>query len=289
MPSDITSPPPPNDAAGEEKLDVNAILSKYDKESSHRMFSGFTGKLVTLVCVLFSLFHLYCAAFGSLPPQIQRSVHLGFAFFIIFLLYPAQKGRDRGLHWTDIILACAGVWVCGYIIVNYESIIMDIDPPTIVGYLHGAAALLLLLEATRRIVGLSIALVAVTFLLYAMFGQYLPGVLGHGGFSIKRIISHMYLTSEGIFGVQLGVSATFVFLFILFGAFLHSTGLGKFFIDLALACTGHKVGGPAKVAIVASGFFGTISGSSVANTVSTGTFTIPLMRSVGYRPRRPVT
>jgi TRAP transporter 4TM/12TM fusion protein len=273
------------DVKEEEKLDVNAILSKYDKESSNRSFSGLAGKLIALVCMAFSLFHLYSAAFGAFPPQIQRSVHLAFAFFLIFLLYPAKSGdNESGLSLWDMLLACVGVWVCAYVIIHYESIVLDVELPTTSDYIHGAAAVLLLLEATRRIVGVPIALVAAVFLLYAKLGQYLPGMMGHGGFSVNRIISHMYLTTEGIFGVPLGVSSTFVFLFILFGAFLHSTGLGKFFIDLALATTGHKVGGPAKVAIVASGFFGTISGSSVANTVSTGTFTIPLMRSVGYRP-----
>jgi len=272
-------------AETEEKIDVNAILAKYDKESSHRIFPGSLGFFVALVCIAFSLFHLYSAAFGAFPPQIQRSVHLGFALFLIFLLYPMrEKDGKTSLPLLDVLLACVSAWICIYVIVNYEKIVMDVELPALVDYIHGTLAILLLLEATRRIVGLPIALVAVVFLLYAALGHHLPGALGHGGFSYKRIISHMYLTTEGIFGVPLGVSSTFVFLFILFGAFLQSTGLGKFFIDLALAATGHRVGGPAKVAIVASGFFGTISGSSVANTVSTGAFTIPLMRSVGYRP-----
>ncbi|MDR0467170.1 MAG: TRAP transporter fused permease subunit, partial [Deltaproteobacteria bacterium] len=282
------APVPPHTEAAEteEKLDVNAILAKYDKESAHRVFPGKRlGLFVALVCIAFSLFHLYSAGFGAFPPQIQRSVHLGFALFLIFLLYPARLFGDKTrLPLQDVLLACVGAWVCIYVMVHYERIVMDVELPSLVDYIHGVTAILVLLEATRRIVGLPIALVAVVFLLYAVFGEHLPGALGHSGFSIRRIITHMYMTTEGIFGVPLGVSSTFVFLFILFGAFLHSTGLGKFFIDLALATTGHKVGGPAKVAIVASGFFGTISGSSVANTVSTGAFTIPLMRSVGYRP-----
>jgi len=277
---------PQMDAAEtEEKLDVNAILAKYDKEALHRVFTGRFGLFVALVCIAFSLFHLYSAAFGAFPPQIQRSVHLGFALFLIFLLYPMrEQGYKAPLPLLDVLLACVGAWICVYIIVNYEKIVMDVELPSLVDYIHSAVAILLLLEATRRIVGLPIALVAVVFLLYAFFGHHLPGALGHSGFSYRRILSHMYLTTEGIFSVPLGVSSTFVFLFILFGSFLHSTGLGKFFIDLALAATGHRVGGPAKVAVVASGFMGTISGSSVANTVSTGAFTIPLMRSVGYRP-----
>ena len=270
--------------ASEEKLDVNAILAKYDKESTNRVFKKPLHMIIATICAAFSLFHLYTAAFGALAPQIQRSVHLGFALFLIFILYPAtSKGAKNKLPWWDLLLGLAGAWVCTYIIINYERIVLDVDLPSMVDYIHATATILLLLEATRRIVGTPIALVAVFFLCYALFGNYLPGMIGHGGFSVKRILSHMYLTTEGIFGVPLGVSASFVFLFILFGAFLHSTGLGKFFIDLALATTGHYVGGPAKVAILASGFFGTISGSSVANVVSTGSFTIPLMRSIGYR------
>lgn len=277
-------PDVPGGEESQEKLDVNAILAKYDKESTHRAFASPLHWIVAGICVAFSLFHLYTAAFGAFAPQIQRSVHLGFALFLVFILYPATgKGSRDSLPWWDFLLGCAGAWVCLYIILHYERIVLDVDLPSMVDYAHATAAILLLLEATRRIVGTPIALVAVCFLCYALFGQHLPGMIGHGGFSAKRILSHMYLTTEGIFGVPLGVSASFVFLFILFGAFLHSTGLGKFFIDLALATTGHRVGGPAKVAVLASGFFGTISGSSVANTVSTGAFTIPLMRSVGYR------
>ena len=280
----LETPSPVAGDDSQEKLDVNAILAKYDKESTNRVFKNPLHIIVAVICGAFSLFHLYTAAFGAFPPQIQRSVHLGFALFLIFILYPAtSKGSRSKLPWWDVLLAFAGAWVCAYIIINYERIVLDVDLPSIVDYVHATAAILLLLEATRRIVGMPIALVAVCFLCYAFFGQHLPGLAGHGGFSVKRILSHMYLTTEGIFGVPLGVSASFVFLFILFGAFLHSTGLGKFFIDLALATTGHRVGGPAKVAVLASGFFGTISGSSVANTVSTGAFTIPLMRSVGYR------
>ncbi|MBS6830565.1 MAG: TRAP transporter permease, partial [Desulfovibrio sp.] len=228
--------------------------------------------------------HLFTAATGAYPPQIQRAVHLGFVLVLIYLLYPARAtGSKHKLTWYDVLLAAAGAAVCGYIVWNYDVIVLDAGPPTEMDFIFGCASILLVLEATRRIVGLPITLVAVCFLLYAKFGNLIPGMMGHPGFSMKRIVAHMYLTTEGLFGMPLGVSASFVFLFILFGAFLHSTGLGKFFIDLALAAAGRFVGGPAKVAVLASGFFGTISGSSVANTVSTGTFTIPLMKSVGYR------
>ena len=267
-----------------DTLDVSEIVKKYDKEATFRTFTGWMNVFIRILCILFSLFHLYTAAVGQYPPQIQRSVHLGFVLVLVYLLYPARATGDRHkLNFLDVLLAAAGAAVCGYIVWNYEVIVMDAGPPTELDFIFGCAAILLVLEATRRIVGLPITLVAVVFLLYAKFGNYLPGMMGHPGFSMKRIVGHMYLTTEGLFGMPLGVAASFVFLFILFGAFLHSTGLGKFFIDLALGAAGRYVGGPAKVAVLASGFFGTISGSSVANTVSTGTFTIPLMKSVGYR------
>lgn len=268
----------------QDTLDVSEIVAKYDKEATFRTFKGWLNVFIQVVCIVFSLFHLYTAAVGQYPPQIQRSIHLAFVLVLIYLLYPARAtGNKHKLAWHDILLACAGASVCGYIIWNYDTIVLDAGPPTELDFIFGCAAIILVLEATRRIVGLPIVIVAAVFLLYAKFGNLIPGMLGHPGFSIRRIVGHMYLTTEGLFGMPLGVAASFVFLFILFGAFLHSTGLGKFFIDLALGAAGKYVGGPAKVAVLASGFFGTISGSSVANTVSTGTFTIPLMKSVGYR------
>ena len=266
-----------------QTVDVAEIMAKFDKESAYRVMPGFWGTTIALLCMAFSLFHLYTAAFGQLPPQLQRSIHLGFTLCLVFLLYPAAPSIDRSkMHWYDIAIAMLGIWVCAYIVVNYRSIVELTELPATVDIVHGGLAILLVLEAARRIVGLPIMLVAVVFLIYAKLGNHIPGMLGHRGFTWNRIVSHMYLTTEGIFGMPLGVSASFVFLFILFGAFLHRTGLGKFFIDLALSVTGHKAGGPAKVAVVSSCLFGTISGSSVANTVSTGTFTIPLMKSIGY-------
>ena len=268
----------------QDTLDVSEIVAKYDKEATFRTFRGWLKIFISCVCIVFSGFQLFTAATGLYPPQIQRSIHLGFVLVLIYLLYPARAdGNKHRLNWYDVVLAAAGAAVCGYIIWNYDTIVLDAGPPTELDFIFGCAAILLVLEATRRIVGLPITLVAIVFLLYAKFGNLLPGMMGHPGFSLKRIVGHMYLTTEGLFGMPLGVAASFVFLFILFGAFLHSTGLGKFFIDLALGAAGRFVGGPAKVAVLASGFFGTISGSSVANTVSTGTFTIPLMKSVGYR------
>lgn len=260
------------------------LLEKYDRESVFRHLHGnFWGRAITALAIAMSLFQFYTAGFGVMPAQIQRSVHLAFVMVLIFLLYPSHKSFSRQkMHPLDVGLALLAAVVTLYLTVNYKSLMFRSGIPTTLDLVFGSLAILLVLEAARRIVGLPIVIIAALFLAYAKWGNYIPGMFGHRAFSWTRIINHMYLTTEGIFGSPIGVSSTFVFLFILFGAFLHKTGLGKFFIDLALAATGHRVGGPAKVAVLASGLFGTISGSSVANTVTTGTFTIPLMKSIGY-------
>ena len=168
-----------------------------------------------------------------------------------------------------------GVSIGVYILANYDQLVLRAGAPTQMDLVMGFIAILLVLEATRRSIGPELPIVAIIFLLYAYFGPYMPGMLAHRGYDLKRIIYQTYLTTEGIFGTPLAVSSTYVFLFILFGAFLDKTGVGRFFIDLAFALTGHMRGGPAKAAVVASGLMGSISGSSVANTVTTGAFTIP--------------
>jgi TRAP transporter 4TM/12TM fusion protein len=267
-----------------ETINVEKILEKYDKESATRSLSSFWNIVVRIICVAFSLFQLYTAAFGVFEAQIQRAIHLGFALVLVYLLYPARLSkRKEGVKAFDIILAFLGMLVGAYVVFEYHDLMMRAGLPTTGDIVFGALCILLVLEASRRVVGIPITLVALFFLAYAYWGPVFPGMFAHRGFSHTRIIAHMYVTTEGILGMPVGVAATFVYMFILFGAFLHKTGLGKFFIDLALAATGHRVGGPAKVAVLASGFFGTISGSSVANTVTTGTFTIPLMKSIGYK------
>lgn len=261
------------------------ILEKYDREAQVRSLSGPWGLAIRWICIIFSLFQFYTAGFGVLPATIQRSTHLFFVMALIFLLYPmTSKMSRKSVHWADLALAVISSVVALYLTVNYHNLMFRAGEPTTIDLIFGALAILLVLEISRRIVGMPIVIIAVVFVAYAKWGHLIPGFLAHRQIGWTRIINHMYLTTEGILGAPLGVSATFVFLFILFGAFLHKSGLGKFFIDLALAATGHRVGGPAKVAVLASGLFGTISGSSVANTVTTGTFTIPLMKRIGYLP-----
>lgn len=268
-----------------KEIDFEELIAKYDKESAYRKLAGLAGRAISVLAILFSLFHLYTAFKGVLPAQIQRSVHLTFALVLTYLLYPASdKMSKKKIHWSDYCLAGVGAFVGLYISFNYNALIYRAGEQTTTDIVVATIAILLVLEATRRVVGLPIVIIASTFLVYAKLGPYMPGFLNHRGYSIGRIVSHMYYTTEGILGIPIGVSSTFIFLFILFGAFLEKTGIGKFFIDLANSLAGKAVGGPAKVSVLSSALTGTISGSSVANTVGTGSFTIPLMKSLGYKP-----
>ena len=264
--------------------ELDELMRKVDKESTYRRLTGKPMHLVYWLAIAFSAFHLYTGLFGILPAQIQRSVHLAFAFVLVFLLYPGRATRSNKLGVSDYALAIFAGLVGLYTLLNYDRLMTSAGMYTTLDYAAGAFGILLTLEAARRVVGTPIVAIATTFLLYAYFGPYFPGFLTHRGYSIERIVSHMYFTTEGIFGIPLGVSATFIFLFILFGAFLEKTGIGKLFIDIANAIAGWASGGPAKVAVITSALEGTVSGSSVANTVGSGSFTIPMMKKLGYKP-----
>ncbi|MGI6698701.1 MAG: TRAP transporter permease [Clostridia bacterium] len=265
--------------------ETDEILRKYDKESNIRILQGFSSKAVKWIAIAWSIFQLYTAIFGILPSQLQRSIHLIFAFTLAYLVYPRKKtDYKKGIPVYDIVLSVLGAAVGGYWVIEYNDLLYRAGEPTSLDILVGALAIVILIEAARRASGFPIITIAVVFLLYTYFGPYMPSFLQHRGFSLERIIYHMYFTTEGIIGIPTGVSATFVFLFILFGAFLEKTGVGQFIIDFANAIAGRATAGPAKVAVVASALMGTISGSSVANTVGTGSFTIPMMKRMGYRP-----
>ncbi|GIN67800.1 TRAP transporter permease [Bacillus sonorensis] len=263
------------------------LLEKYDPEAGTRKLAGWAGIIAFAGLLSFSLFQLYTAIFGVFPAQIQRSVHLGFALGLIFLLFPATKNLKAAgtckVAWYDAVLAVLGAGVGVYWVINYETIVTGIGLITTVDFYVGLLAVLLVLEATRRAVGLPITIIAGLFLLYGLYGSSLPGFLSHNGLTLERLIQTMYFTTEGILGTPLAVSSTFIFLFILFGAFLVQTGVGQYFNDLAVAVAGRSTGGPAKVAIFSSALQGTISGSSVANVVTSGSFTIPMMKKLGYK------
>src|SRR5690606_9328831 len=245
-PAHLPSDPGLAASPGEEGFDLDEVLAKYDRESAFRRLAGPVGRLIALVLIGFSLFQLYTAAFGVLDARIQRAIHLAFGMSLVFLLYPARKGGSRtSLPWWDVLLAVASAAVSLYLVVFYHEIVMRAGMPTTADLVVATLAVLLVLEAARRVVGLPIVIIAGAFLVYALVGRQLPGFLAHRGYSFSQIANHMYFTTEGIFGLPLGVSATFIFLFILFGAFLEKTGIGRFFIDLANAVAGFASGGPA--------------------------------------------
>ncbi len=271
-------------ALNEENALAEDIKKKYDKESDTMIYTGFMAKVISALAITFSVFQLYTAIFGVLDAQLQRAVHLGFAMALSFLLYPTRKSWSRTkLHPLDLVLAVLSAASPAYICICYQQLAMRSGIVTPVDLIMGVMGLLLVIEATRRVVGIPMVVVVLVFLAYAFAGPYMPGVMAHRGLTVQQLIGHLYYTTEGIFGIPLGVSSTFIFLFILFGAYLESTGLGKFFIDLANAVAGWASGGPAKVAVLSSAFMGTVSGSSVANVAGTGSFTIPMMKKLGYR------
>ncbi|WP_163099022.1 TRAP transporter permease [Peribacillus alkalitolerans] len=261
------------------------LLEKYDPEAGTRKLSGIIGWIVLIGLVSFSIFQLYTSLFGILTAQLQRSIHLGFALALIFLLFPARRKnlKINKVAWYDILLAVIAVAVGAYWPLMIDELVMRAGRLTDLDFYIGLAAIILVLEATRRTVGLPIMIIAVLFMGYAMFGPYMPGFLAHRGLELDRLVQTMFYTTEGILGTPLGVSATFIFLFLLFGSFLVQTGVGQYFNDLAIFIAGKRVGGPAKVAIFSSALQGTISGSSVANVVTSGAFTIPMMKNLGYR------
>lgn len=274
------------EADEQAKLNLDELMRKYDTESRFRILSGWQGKLVAIIAVAMSCFHFYTSGFGLLLAQKQGAVHLAFTLALVFLLYPAssKQSKTSGIPFYDFILGAIGVASAMYLVVFFNELVMRAGLPTRTDLIMGFLLIATLLEATRRISNPVLPCLAVIALLYCYFGRSMPDMLAHRGFNVARIVNHMYLGTEGIFGTPLEVSSTFVFMFILFGSVLEKTGLGKFIIDLSLALAGWSTGGPAKVAVVSSGLMGTVSGSSVANVCTTGMFTIPLMKSVGYEP-----
>lgn len=268
-----------------KELSAEEVLEKFDKEAGSRNYQGTMGKLIMAICVLFSGFQIYTAVFGVLDAHLQRAVHLAFGLLLIYLLYPGRSSWSRTtLHPVDLILGLIATATPIYIIVFYNELVTRAGINTSTDLLVGLIGIILLIEATRRVVGWPMILVALFFITYSFLGPYMPGVLAHRGLGWEELVGHLYFTTEGVFGIPLGVSSTFIFLFILFGAYLETTGLGKFFIDLSNALAGWAAGGPAKVAVLSSGLMGTVSGSSVANVAGTGSFTIPMMKKLGYRP-----
>ncbi len=249
-------------------------------------FERFLNPIITWLAIALAVFHLYTGFAGAYGALIQRSIHLSPILVLTYLLYPTAT-KDRFYIFgrlLDTLFIIGSVTIGLYIIDQYHVLTFRDGNPNLPDMLLGILAIILVLEATRRVIGWTLPLVAVAFVIYAYWGPNMPGVFGHRGYDWGRILQHAYTSTEGIYGLPIGVSATFVILFIIFGAFLQETGAGRFFIDLAFALFGRVRGGPAKVAVVGSTLFGTISGSATANVVGTGTFTIPMMKRLGYQP-----
>ncbi len=270
------------------EVDLEDMVASSD--SGARKPLGTPGKLLVSVAAVWSLFQLWIASplpyifrFGVFNATEARSIHLAFATFLAFMAYPALKRspRDR-IPLQDWVLASIGAFCALYIFLFYNELSQRPGAPILQDVIVGVVGILVLLEATRRALGPPLMVVASVFIIYTLFGPYMPGILAHRGVSLYGLINHQWLTTQGVFGIALGVSTSFVFLFVLFGALLDKAGAGNYFIKVAFSLLGHYKGGPAKAAVVASGMTGLISGSSIANTVTTGTFTIPMMKRVGF-------
>jgi len=252
--------------------------------------AGVTGKLLFAIALTWSLFQLWYASplpfilgIGVFNDTEARAIHLAFALFLAYTAYPALRRSPRDyIPIQDWIFALVGAFCAAYIYLFYTQLSGRSGAPTRFDLAVGVVGMLLLLEATRRALGPPLAVVAIVFLIYTFGGAYMPDVIAHKGQSLTKVMSHQWLTTEGVFGVALGVSSSFVFLFVLFGAMLEKAGAGNYFIKMAFSLLGHMRGGPAKAAVVASAATGLISGSSIANVATTGTFTIPLMKRVGF-------
>ncbi|QJQ95842.1 MULTISPECIES: TRAP transporter permease [Halomonadaceae] len=270
------------------EVDLDEMVAASD--SGARKPLGMPGKLLVSIAAAWSLFQLWIASplpyvfrFGVFNATEARSIHLAFALFLAFMAYPALKRspRDR-IPLQDWVLAAVAAFCGAYMFMFYAELSQRPGRPLTQDVVVGVVGIVMLLEAARRALGPPLMIVAAVFILYSLFGPYMPGILAHRGVSLNGLVNHQWLTTQGVFGIALGVSTSFVFLFVLFGALLDKAGAGNYFIKVAFSMLGHYRGGPAKAAVVASGMTGLISGSSIANVVTTGTFTIPMMKRVGF-------
>lgn len=271
----------------EKDNSVENIDDQLPEESFLRKLTGTTQRLVTFVAIAMSLFQLYTATFGVLLSIRQRAIHVGFALILVWFSYAAKKTlKSSKVPIYDWIFVALSVVSFSYLAFTANEIaerMSYVTPLSNTQMIMGTIALLLLVEASRRTIGKAFVAIILVCFLYVFIGPYLPQSIAHKGFSWMWMLDQLVYTTNGIFGESAGVSATYIFVFILFGAFLDKTGAGARLIDLAFSLVGGYRGGPAKTAIMASGFFGMISGSAVANVVTTGTFTIPMMKKIGYK------
>ena len=257
-----------------------------DLSQSGWNFPRVIGITIAVLSVAMTLFHLYTAGFGILEPLKQRIVHVTFCLTLAFLLFPPRNRKNQTTNWWDVCLAIISLLPIVYMWIDYERIVDRIeyvDPITLPDHIVCTLLLILVLEATRRVIGMAMVYVVLATLAYTYAGPWIPGVFGHTGLTWNMFIDQEVMTMNGIFSIPIAVSASYVVIFVIFGALLVHTGMGDALIDFSKAIAGHTRGGPAKVAVISSGLFGSINGSSIANVVGTGAFTIPLMKRIGYR------
>ncbi len=279
-----------------QKPESNIESKIHEDLSPTRNLTGLHLKIVATIAIIWSLFQLWYASpfpfmfdFGMFKGLPARAIHLGFALLLAFLIFPIS--RSKKITIIDVLISVLGAFCCLYIYFFYDQMVdrggillkITLGEYIIpIELIIGSIGILILLEATRRVIGIPLVVIAVCFLLFSYFGQYAPDIISHGGLSLKRLVGFQWFDQEAIFGIPIGVSVDFIFLFVLFGALLETAGGGQYFLNLAFAMVGKMRGGPAKAAILGSGMTGMISGSSVANTVTTGTFTIPIMKKTGF-------
>lgn len=267
-------------------MSMDEKMESLSEDGKRRDLTGGVALLVSALAVAWTLYTLYSTIFGVLNVLVYRAIHLTFALALGFVLFPASKklARNRIAYAIDILLALISVSLGIYVLKGANSFADRIGIPSQTDFIFGAIAVLLILELTRRVVGKSMTIVAIVFLMYALLGKHLPPFLAHPGVDVKMLTSTLLISLEGIFGVALGVSANLLLIFIVVAQFLVGTGTGQFIMDFASSLIGWARGGPAKIAIISSGLFGSISGSAVANVLTTGAVTIPMMKKLGYKP-----
>jgi len=269
----------------ESKVEIHPEHSDFEEHGHQRKLNGWAGHLVTVAALAFSAYQIAVAAFHPFSSLVIRALHVSFLMMLIFLLYPARQGKHHGkLPWPDLAVALVAFSLGFYHLIFEADLIARSGDPTTADLVVATLASALVFEAARRVMGWALPLVCGSFLAYGFFGQYLPISIAHRGYGFDQIVSQLYLGSDGILGTPTLVSATYIFLFILFGTFLEHAGMIRLFNALALGLVGRAQGGPAKVAVISSGLMGTISGSGVANVLTVGQFTIPLMKRFGYTP-----
>lgn len=258
---------------------LEELVEEFEGKTRH--LPGPAGQIITAILVIMSLYHLW-ATNATIVTHIHRAVHLLFVLFLTFLLYPGWKqARDR-IHPLDVVLSLAAVMSLGYILVDFDQFVYRSAIPNTLDMVFGIATFVLVLEATRRAVGKALLILVVLFFVYAFAGPYLPAPWTHRGYDLERLVGQLYVALEGLFGVPIGVSATFIILFTIYGSFLEQSGAGKFFVDLALGLTGRRRTGAGQSVTVASFLLGGPSGSGVATTVTVGAIAYPLLKRAGY-------